>query len=56
MQNNNNLTQTQVVTTKKVACNGDAQNSHHPLIYLNLGNNNLATCPYCGKNFILQQK
>jgi uncharacterized Zn-finger protein len=57
MQNKNEISsQTQMVTTKKVACNGDALNSHHPLIYLNLGEKNSVVCPYCGKHFILQQK
>ncbi|NBR95092.1 MAG: zinc-finger domain-containing protein [Proteobacteria bacterium] len=58
MQNNNENTskQTQIVTTKKVSCNGDALNSHHPLVYLNLGEKNSVVCPYCGKHFILQQK
>ncbi len=58
MQNNNENTskQMQIVTTKKVSCNGYALNSHHPLVYLNLGEKNSVVCPYCGKHFILQQK
>ena len=58
MQNNNENTskQMQIVTTKKVSCIGDALNSHHPLVYLNLGEKNSVVCPYCGKHFILQQK
>ncbi len=50
------INQTQIVTTKTVSCNGDALNSHHPLVYLNLGKKNSVICPYCGKHFILQQQ
>ena len=63
MQNKNtkqnqeaSINQTQIVATKKVSCNGDALNSHHPLVYLHLGEKNSVICPYCGKHFILQQK
>lgn len=50
------INQTQTVTTKKVSCNGDALNSHHPLVYLHLGDKNSVSCPYCGKHFIFQQQ
>lgn len=41
--------------TIKVTCKGSDNNSHHPLIYLDLSKTGSATCPYCSRNFILKK-
>ncbi len=44
------------IHSKNVACKGSDQFSAHPLIYLDLSKNNSATCPYCSRHFIFQEK
>ncbi len=41
------------VDSKKVSCDGLQT---HPLVYLNMGNNNSVTCPYCSKFFTIEKK
>lgn len=41
--------------SKKVSCDGGSHSSKHPLIYLNMGNNDFVVCPYCSKYFSLNQ-
>lgn len=43
------------VVEKKVICNGESQNTGHPKIYLNMGEKNEITCPYCGSKFMLKK-
>ena len=44
---------------KTVACDGenhkhkdDTADSGHPKIYLNIGDDDSVTCPYCGRKFV----
>ena len=41
--------------SKKVSCDGGSPSSKHPLIYLNMGDNDFVVCPYCSKYFSLNQ-
>jgi uncharacterized Zn-finger protein len=42
---------------KVIYCSGDLEStSKHPTIYMKLGQNNKATCPYCSKYFQLTTK
>ncbi len=41
---------------KEVTCDGSAQGVGHPLVYLNMGEKNEITCPYCSKNFVFKEK
>ena len=36
----------------RVSCNGGGGALGHPLIWLNIGADNKATCPYCSRLFI----
>ncbi|MGL9725340.1 MAG: zinc-finger domain-containing protein [Wolbachia sp.] len=42
------------VNKKKVCCHGDEddEGSAHPLIYLDMGDEEKIDCPYCDKAFI----
>jgi uncharacterized Zn-finger protein len=44
------------VTSKKVACSGGSKSLGHPLVYLDMGQKNYVTCPYCSKYFTIKQK
>lgn len=41
------------VDSKKVSCDGLGT---HPLVYLNMGNKDSVTCPYCSKFFTIEKK
>jgi uncharacterized Zn-finger protein len=41
------------VSTSKNSCDGGANNSKHPLVYLNIGKEGYVVCPYCSKYFAL---
>jgi uncharacterized Zn-finger protein len=41
------------INHKKIACDGSAQSSKHPLIYLDMGKKDFVVCPYCSKYFTL---
>ncbi|MBM5781875.1 MAG: zinc-finger domain-containing protein [Pelagibacterales bacterium] len=43
------------VNSKKVSCDGGNKSSSHPLVYLNMGNNESIVCPYCSKTFVIQK-
>lgn len=47
------------VNSKKVACDGSRDDksgaSGHPLVYLDMGENDHVICPYCSKYFALQK-
>jgi uncharacterized Zn-finger protein len=39
------------VKSKKVSCEGSKGSSTHPLVYLDMGDKDQITCPYCSKYF-----
>ncbi len=43
------------VTSKKVSCEGAKADSSHPLIYLNMGNEDHVVCPYCSRYFTIKK-
>ena len=43
------------VNSKKVACDGGAGASNHPMVYLNMGEKNFVVCPYCSKYFTIEK-
>ncbi|MFT6106498.1 MAG: putative Zn-finger protein [Rickettsiales bacterium] len=43
-----------IVDEKKLRCDGEKGSSKHPLIYLNMGEKNYITCPYCNRYFKLR--
>lgn len=56
--NNNGPIEILHVNSKKVACDGSRdgnQSSGHPLVYLNMGNEDNVTCPYCSKYFTIKK-
>jgi uncharacterized Zn-finger protein len=45
-----------IITNKKqVSCSGGAGSLGHPKIYLEFGDNNRVTCPYCSQEFVLEE-
>ncbi len=44
------------IQSKNASCKGSDQFSAHPLIYLDLSKNYSATCPYCSRHFVFQEK
>jgi len=46
--------ETIVITTAKIACDGDKA-SAHPRVYLTVGTHNSVDCPYCGKHYVLKE-
>ncbi len=59
MVKNYKQSETLYVISKKVSCDGSKQNannsSRHPLVYLNMGNNDFVICPYCSKYFTIEK-
>ena len=45
--------ETIIVETPTVGCDGGTLG--HPLVYLNLGEDGAADCPYCGRRFVLAE-
>ena len=43
---------TVTTTAMRVSCNGGGGALGHPLIWLNIGEDNSVTCPYCSRHFI----
>ncbi len=43
--------ETIIVETTTVGCDGGTLG--HPLVYLNLGKEGAADCPYCGRRYVL---
>ncbi len=39
------------VKSKKVSCDGEIDD--HPLVYLNMGEKDFVTCPYCERYFTI---
>ncbi len=48
-------TEVVIVQTKKVSCNGGSGASNHPLVYLNMGEEDFIICPYCSKYFSIKE-
>ncbi|MDE1900659.1 MAG: zinc-finger domain-containing protein [Alphaproteobacteria bacterium] len=46
--------ETITVDTAKIACNGD-RDSAHPRVFLTMGPDGFADCPYCGKRYVLKE-
>jgi uncharacterized Zn-finger protein len=42
------------VDSKNIACDGGAGQLGHPRVFLAFGDDQKATCPYCGQIFILE--
>lgn len=40
--------------TKRVSCDGGGGALGHPLVYLEMGDNNFVECPYCDRRFVLK--
>ena len=47
--------ETLVVETPVVGCDGGGGALGHPMIYLNMGDERQATCPYCSRHFELAE-
>lgn len=39
----------------EVRCQGNGPATGHPLIYLNMGNKNTISCPYCSRKFVRKE-
>ncbi|HEY0926445.1 zinc-finger domain-containing protein [Brevundimonas sp.] len=45
-----------VVTTKRVACDGGGGALGHPLVYMDMGEDDFVECGYCDRKFTLGKK
>ena len=45
--------ETITVETTTIGCDGGTLG--HPLVYLNLGKDGTADCPYCGRHYVLAE-
>ncbi|MEE8276594.1 MAG: zinc-finger domain-containing protein [Alphaproteobacteria bacterium] len=45
--------ETILVDARTVACDGDAEPSGHPRVFLNIGDADHVDCPYCGRHYVL---
>jgi uncharacterized Zn-finger protein len=43
------------VSTREVSCDGGGGASGHPRVFLNMGDKEFVDCPYCGRQFRLEQ-
>ncbi|MDA9231495.1 zinc-finger domain-containing protein [Rickettsiales bacterium] len=41
--------------SREVSCRGTKDASTHPLVYLNMGQDNKVICPYCSKCFVFKE-
>ncbi|WP_093154304.1 zinc-finger domain-containing protein [Aliiruegeria lutimaris] len=48
--------ETEVVTAKRVCCDGGEGALGHPRVWLSLGEDGEVECPYCDKKFVLEGK
>jgi len=42
-----------IVTSRRVACDGVGGALGHPRVWIELGGDDLAECPYCDRRFVL---
>ncbi len=47
--------ETQYVTDTTVGCDGGGGALGHPMVYLEIGPEGSATCPYCSRHFVLEE-
>ena len=45
-----------VVTTKRVACDGGGGALGHPLVYMDMGEDDFVECGYCDRKFVMAAK
>ncbi|MBA4805074.1 MAG: hypothetical protein A2623_07085 [Caulobacterales bacterium RIFCSPHIGHO2_01_FULL_70_19] len=45
-----------VVTSKRVACDGGGGVLGHPLVYMDMGDDDFVECGYCDRRFVLGKK
>lgn len=45
-----------VVTSKRVACDGGGGALGHPLVYMDMGEDDFVECGYCDRRFLLGEK
>jgi uncharacterized Zn-finger protein len=43
-----------VVSTKRVACDGGGGALGHPLVYMDMGEDDFVECGYCDRRFVLK--
>ena len=43
-----------VVATKRVACDGGGGALGHPLVYMDMGEDDFVECGYCDRRFVLE--
>ena len=43
-----------VVSTKRVACDGGGGALGHPLVYMDMGEDDFVECGYCDRRFVLR--
>ncbi len=48
------LEQPTTVDSKTVSCDGGNGSSGHPHVYLNIGDKNKISCPYCSRLFVFE--
>ena len=53
MEQSQTPAQTEYVDTATVACDGGALG--HPKVYLNIGSDGQAVCPYCSRRYVLAE-
>ena len=46
--------ETLVVENKRVQCDGGGGALGHPLVYLEMGQDDFVECPYCDRRFVLK--
>ena len=44
-----------VVSTKRVACDGGGGALGHPLVYMDMGDEDFVECGYCDRRFVLPE-
>mgnify|MGYP001553700376 CR=1 FL=1 len=47
--------ETEVVTAKRVSCDGGDGALGHPRVWLSMGEDGEVECPYCDKKFVLKE-
>ena len=45
-----------LVTSKRVACDGGGGALGHPLVYMDMGDDDYVECGYCDRRFVLGKK
>jgi uncharacterized Zn-finger protein len=45
--------ETIIVSTRVVGCDGGDGPLGHPMVYLKIGDERSAVCPYCSRHFVL---